>query len=104
MNYTETEVKPVMTEETNEMLRSLEWGKRRVLERYWRSVNEDLPEVDEEVIVLNTYGVISFGHIVRRGLVDHDGWNIPGVEFWMPFVPSGAMKAFYQWDGKQWGV
>lgn len=57
----------------------------------WHSVDECLPEVDEEVIVLTddlgTAPVykIAFGHIVdKMHCSDYDGWNIPGVKFWMP--------------------
>ena len=57
----------------------------------WHSVDECLPEVDEEVIVLTddlgTAPVykIAFGHIVNNERCeDYNGWNIPGVKFWMP--------------------
>ena len=57
----------------------------------WHSVKDLLPPIDEEVIVLtdelNSAPIykISFGHIVdRRYCVDYDGWNIPGVKYWMP--------------------
>lgn len=70
----------------------------------WHSVDECLPEIDEEVIVLtDELGTtpiykIAFGHIVKPAtyklkidseikeftLQNHDGWNIPGVKFWMP--------------------
>ena len=57
----------------------------------WHSVDECLPEIDEEVIMLtDELGVspmykISFGHIVdRRYAMDYNGWNIPGVMYWMP--------------------
>lgn len=57
----------------------------------WHSVEESLPPVDEEVIVLtdelNTAPIykIASGHIVdRRYAMDFNGWNIPGVKFWMP--------------------
>ena len=60
----------------------------------WHSVDECLPEIDEEVIVLtnNIHGktvkganYICFGHLVdRRYAMDYNGWNIPGVKFWMP--------------------
>jgi len=56
----------------------------------WHSVDECLPEIDEEVIVLtDEYGVapvykIAFGHIVNKECEDYNGWNIPGVKFWMP--------------------
>lgn len=67
----------------------------------WHSVDESLPPVDEEVIVLTDhlnlgcFHKIGFGHIVNQeAIVDidgkpykpisHDGWNIPAVEYWMP--------------------
>lgn len=57
----------------------------------WRSVDESLPEMDEEVIVLkDNLGTapiyeIAMGHIVDRNhCSDFNGWNIPGVRFWMP--------------------
>ena len=60
----------------------------------WHSVDESLPPVDEEVIVLtdelnlNTLFAISFGHIVdKTRCLDYDGWNIPGVKYWM-LVPK----------------
>ena len=53
------------------------------------------PPVDEEVIVLIDiitkggfnagFGKIAFGHIVDKDIaIDYDGWNIPGVRYWMP--------------------
>jgi hypothetical protein len=53
------------------------------------------PPVDEEVIVLTDiitkggfnagFGKIAFGHIVDKNIaIDYDGWNIPGVRYWMP--------------------
>lgn len=57
----------------------------------WHSVEESLPEMDEEVIVLrdkqNTGLVyeISFGHLVDiERCIDYNGWNVPDVKFWMP--------------------
>lgn len=57
----------------------------------WHSVEESLPPVDEEVIVLtddlDTAPIykIAFGHIVdRMHCSDYNGWNIPGVKYWMP--------------------
>ncbi len=53
----------------------------------WVSVKDELPPVDKEVIVLTTIGRISFGHIVNKRIVkDYNGWNIPDVEYWLPFV------------------
>lgn len=57
----------------------------------WHSVEESLPPVDEEVIVLadrlnlGSLFAIAIGHIVdKEKAVDYNGWNIPGVKFWMP--------------------
>ena len=57
----------------------------------WIPVEEALPEIDEEVIVLiDELGTapiykIGFGHIVDKNIaVDYNGWNTPGVKFWMP--------------------
>lgn len=53
----------------------------------WISVKDELPPVDKEVIVLTTIGRISFGHIVDKKIAkDYNGWNIPDVEYWLPFV------------------
>lgn len=53
----------------------------------WVSVKDELPPVDKEVIVLTTIGRISFGHIVDKKIAkDYNGWNIPDVEYWLPFV------------------
>lgn len=57
----------------------------------WRSVEEELPRQDEEVIVLcDDLNVapnykISFGHIVDKTICqDYNGWNIPNVVYWFP--------------------
>lgn len=57
----------------------------------WISVDEKLPKMDEEVIVLtDEFGTapiykIAFGHIVDvERCIDYNGWNIPGVKYWMP--------------------
>ena len=67
----------------------------------WHSVDESLPPVDEEVIALtdefNTAPIykIAFAHIVDPHFtvyidgkpykaVSHNGWNTPGVKYWMP--------------------
>lgn len=53
----------------------------------WVSVEEELPPVDKEVIVLTTGMAIYFGHIVDKRIAkDYNGWNIPNVEYWLPFV------------------
>ena len=58
---------------------------------HWISVEKDLPEQDEEVIVLcdelNTAPCykIAFGHIVDKTICkDYNGWNIPNVVYWFP--------------------
>lgn len=63
------------------------------------------PPIDEEVIVLTDiitkgglnagFGKIAFGHIVNKDIaVDYDGWNIPGVRYWMPMpeIPEEERK------------
>ena len=70
-----------------------DWAARLVAdgELEWCSVNYSLPEIDEEVIVLTdelgtapVYN-ICLGHIVdRRYAMDFNGWNIPGVKYWIP--------------------
>ena len=57
----------------------------------WLSVDEKLPEMYEEVIVLtDELGTapiykIAFGHIVDvERCIDYNGWNCPGVKYWMP--------------------
>lgn len=53
----------------------------------WVSVNDRLPPVDKEAVVLTTDGEICFGHIVDKKIAkDYNGWNIPNVEYWLPFV------------------
>lgn len=59
----------------------------------WHDAKKEQPPMDEEVIVLtnilngkelSTPRVICFGHIVNKEYcVDYDGWNIPGVAYWM---------------------
>lgn len=67
----------------------------------WHSVDESLPPVDEEVIVLtdalnlHCFHKIGFAHIVNQEAtvdidgkpykpISHDGWNVPAVKYWMP--------------------
>ncbi len=53
----------------------------------WVSVNDRLPPVDKEAVVLTKDGEICFGHIVDKKIAkDYNGWNIPNVEYWLPFV------------------
>lgn len=53
----------------------------------WVSVNDRLPPVDKEAVVLTKDGRICFGHIVDKKIAkDYNGWNIPDVEYWLPFV------------------
>ena len=59
----------------------------------WHDAKKEQPPMDEEVIVLtnvlngkelSTPRRICFGHIVDKKIcVDYDGWNIPGVAYWM---------------------
>ena len=57
----------------------------------WISVDDRLPEQDDEVIVLcdelNAAPLykISFAHIVDKTICqDYNGWNIPNVVYWFP--------------------
>lgn len=75
----------------------------------WHSVEESIPEIDEEVIVLTnemhgktlqSASRLCFGHrpnpngwdgkdiftgeVTHHEPVLYDGWNIPGVKYWMP--------------------
>ncbi len=53
----------------------------------WVSVNNRLPPVYKEAVVLTKDGEICFGHIVDKKIAkDYNGWNIPNVEYWLPFV------------------
>ena len=82
----------------------------------WHSVDESLPPIDEEVIVLADilvkdgtkvgFGRICYAHrpnpegwdgkdiftgkITHHDVVTYDGWNIPGVKYWMhcPKIPE----------------
>lgn len=66
--------------------------KERISEQFytvprWISVNDELPPVDKEAVVLTTDGEICFGHIVDKKIAkDYNGWNIPNVEYWIPYV------------------
>ena len=96
----------------NDIRRIYSQGYRRAeKELGWHSVKESLPPIDEEVIVLTDilsensisigFGKIAFGHrpnpkgwdgkdiatgkVTHYDVVTYDGWNIPGVKYWMPF-------------------
>lgn len=62
---------------------------RRLKQFYpvWISVKDELPPVDKEVVVFTTDGRLCFGHIVDKKIAkDYNGWNIPDIEYWLPFV------------------
>lgn len=53
----------------------------------WVSTKDRLPEVNDEVIVLTKDRSICFGHLVDKAVAqDYDGWNIPDVEYWLPYT------------------
>lgn len=55
-------------------------------ENSWISVNDRLPAIDEEVIALDDENKLSFAHRVDTTVEKHyRGWNIPSVEYWLPF-------------------
>lgn len=72
----------------------------------WKSVDEELPPMGEEVIVLRSFicadGTelsdplqISFGHIVdTERCIDYNGWNVPRVKFWMPIPELPKQKKY----------
>ena len=52
----------------------------------WISVNDRLPEVNKEVIALDDENTLAFAYRVDTTVENHyRGWNIPSVEYWMPF-------------------
>lgn len=66
-------------------------------ESRWHNAKTERPPMDEEVIVMNKIGRISFGHIVDPMFaLDYDGWNIPDVAFWMPCNFTDEMLEFYE--------
>ena len=82
----------------------------------WIDVNKELPPMDEEVIVLTDIlvensmsiglGKIAFGHIVDKDrCIDYNGWNIPGVRYWIPCPPIPApeekKKRIAQWRAER---
>lgn len=83
-----TEMFKVMYDSDQEdALAKMQEIRQRLFYPVWISVKDELPPVDKEVIVLTTIGRISFGHIVDKKIAkDYNGWNIPDVEYWLPFV------------------
>ena len=70
-----------------DIVETLEQVVKELYKSDWVSVEEGLPPVDKEVIVLTTGMAIYFGHIVDKRIAkDYNGWNIPNVEYWLPFV------------------
>ncbi len=62
----------------------------------WKNVCDSVPPVNKEVIVMDAVGRIAFGHQVdKRYCKDYDGWNLPGVLFWMPCGFTEEMVNFY---------
>ena len=90
------ELRDLLNSFANELLAEKDLG--------WHSVEESLPPVDEEVIVLTDEinetllpdaSFVCVAHIVDPDLtvdvdgisyrpVSYNGWNVPGVKFWMP--------------------
>lgn len=77
--------------ENEEIAEDFKAGAEWMAQQGWISVDEKLPEMEEEVIVLtDELGTapiykIAFGHIVDvERCIDYNGWNIPGVKYWMP--------------------
>ena len=51
--------------------------------KHWYHINDCLPPTDEEVIVINKIGRISWGHIVDKTIAkNYNGWNIPDIVCW----------------------
>ena len=62
----------------------------------WHSVHDCTPCIDEEVIVLDGIGRISFAHMVDPcTAVSYDGWNIPDVVFWRPCDYTKEVLEYY---------
>lgn len=74
-------------EALDKMVVSMQERRPEQVSPVWVSVNDKLPPVDKEAVVLTTDGEICFGHIVDKKIAkDYNGWNIPDVEYWLPFV------------------
>ena len=83
-----TEMFKVMYDSDQEdALAKMQEIKPRLFYPVWISVKDELPPLDEEVVVFTTDGRLCFGHIVDKKIAkDYNGWNIPDVEYWLPFV------------------
>lgn len=87
-----TEMFKVMFETDQEealtkMVANIQESRPKQVSPVWVSVKDRLPPVDKEAVVLTTDGEICFGHIVDKKIAkDYNGWNIPNVEYWLPFV------------------
>lgn len=69
------------------MISNMQEIKPRLFYPVWISIKDELPSIDEEAVVLTTDGKICFGHIVgKKDGKDYNEWNIPNVEYWLPFV------------------
>lgn len=87
-----TEIFKVMYDSDQEealakMVSNMQGRRPKQVSPIWVSVNDRLPPVDKEAVVLTKDGEICFGHIVDKKIAkDYNGWNIPDVEYWLPFV------------------
>ena len=87
-----TEMSKVMYDTDQEdalakMVANIQERRPKQVSPIWVSVNDRLPPVDKEAVVLTTGGEICFGHIVDKKIAkDYNGWNISNVEYWLPFV------------------
>ena len=69
------------------MVANMQGRRPKQVSPVWVSVKDKLPPVDKEAVVLTTGGEICFGHIVDKKIAkDYNGWNIPDVEYWLPYV------------------
>lgn len=74
-------------EALTKMVANIQESRPKQVSPVWVSVKDRLPPVDKEAVVLTTDGEICFGHIVDKKIAkDYNGWNIPNVEYWLPFV------------------
>ena len=71
----------------DKMVTNMQERRPKQVSPVWVSVKDKLPPVDKEAVVLTKDGEICFGHIVDKKIAkDYNGWNIPNVEYWLPFV------------------